>query len=253
MTPDALSFPRIPSLGRLVSFAFVLSVLAGCDDAATGPLARLVAGESAGALALGVTLPDPAAWVIPETASPEAADAVALWTTSWDLPGDEGHGVRAGNYVRLAELFVPEFGRGGISEQLDVLWEGVRRAQELPGLELPERIRQRIMDASRAHARTHEALLAERLREAMVQLLIGSDALREVGQEAVARTMVSEVDAELRRISLDETYTEQDLDRLGRLVRGGREALAEQDWVRAIRRAYYAKGYARGLLASGGA
>jgi len=240
-------------MGRLVSFAFVLSVLAGCDDTATDPLARLVAGESAGALALGVTLPDPGAWVVPEAATPEAADAVELWTTSWDLPGDEGHGVRAGNYVRLAELFVPEFGRGGISEQLDGLWEGVRRAQELPGLELPERIRQRIMDASRAHERAREALLAERLREAMVQLLIGADALREVGPEAVARTMVSEVDTELRRISLDETYTEQDLDRLGRLVRGGREALAEQDWVRAIRRAYYAKGYAKGLLASGGA
>ncbi|MEE2898709.1 MAG: hypothetical protein VX815_09615 [Gemmatimonadota bacterium] len=253
MTPDALSIPRIPSLGRLVSFTFVLSVLAGCDDAGTDPLARLVAEESAGALALGVTLPDPGAWVVPEAATPEAADAAELWTTSWDLPGDEGHAVRAGNYVRLAELFVPEFGRGGISEQLDGLWEGVRRAQELPGLELPERIRQRIMDASRAHARAREALLAERLREAMVQLLIGSDALREVGPEAVARTMVSEVDTELRRISLDETYTEQDLDRLGRLVRGGRDALAEQDWVRAIRRAYYAKGYAKGLLASGGA
>lgn len=253
MTPDALSFPRIPSLGRLVSFAFVLSVLAGCDDAATGPLARLVAGESAGALALGVTLPDPAAWVIPETASPEAADAVALWTTSWDLPGDEGDGVRADNYVSLAELFIPELGRGGISEQLEGLWEGVRRARELPALELPERIRERIADASHAHAQARDALLAERLRDAMVQLLIGSDALREVGPEAVARTMVSEVDTELRRISLDETYTEQDLDRLGRLVRGGREALAEQDWVRAIRRAYYAKGYAKGLLASGGA
>ncbi len=253
MTPDALSIPRIPSLGRLVSFTFVLSVLAGCDDAGTDPLARLVAEESAGALALGVTLPDPGAWVVPEAATPEAADAAELWTTSWDLPGDEGHAVRASNYVRLAELFVPEFGRGGISEQLDGLWEGVRRAQELPGLELPERIRQRIMDASRAHARAREALLAERLREAMVQLLIGSDALREVGPEAVARTMVSEVDTELRRISLDETYTEQDLDRLGRLVRGGRGALAAQDWVRAIRRADYAKGYAKGLLASGGA
>ena len=61
--------------------------------------------------------------------------------------------------------------------------------------------------------------------------------------------MVSEVDAGLRRISADETYSEQDLERLSRLVRGGREALSEQDWVRAIRRAYYA----RGLLASGGA
>ena len=152
-------------------------------------------------------------------------------------------------YRPLAMLFVPELGRGGIGEQLDRLSEGVRRALELPEAQLPERVRVRISEASTARVLARDALPAENLQEAMVQLLTGSDALREVGPEAVARTMVSEVDADRRRISVGDTYSEQDVERLDRLLRGGREALSEQDWVRAIRRAYYA----RGLIASGGA
>jgi len=54
--------------------------------------------------------------------------------------------------------------------------------------------------------------------------------------------MVSEVVADRRNISARDSYSEQDLERLDRLLRGGREALSDQDWVRAIRRAYYARG-----------
>ena len=229
--------------------AFVLAALAACEDATTDPLARIVAEETAGALALGVDLPDPGSWTVPDDAPPESADAVVRWLTSWDLPGDEGRGVRSLTYGPLAMLFVPELGRGGIGEQLDRLSEGVRRALELPGLQLPERIRVRISEASNAHTLARDALRAENLQDAMVQLLTGSDALREVGPEAVARTMVSEVDAARRSISVGDAYSEQDIERVDRLLRGGREALSEQDWARAIRRAYYA----RGLMRSGGA
>ena len=231
------------------SLALVLTALAGCEDATTDPLARMVAEETAGALALGVDLPHPSSWTLPDDAAPESADAVVRWLTSWDLPSDEGQGVRRLTYEPLAMLFVPQFGRGGIGEQLDRLAEGVRRALELPELQLPERVRVRIWEASNAHALARDALRAENLQDAMVQLLTGSDALREVGPEAVARTMVSEVDVDRRNISAGDTYSDQDIERLDRLLRGGREALSQQDWVRAIRRAYYA----RGLMASGGA
>ena len=229
--------------------ALALAALAGCEDATTDPLARIVAGETAGALALGVDLPHPGSWTVPDDASPESADAVVRWLTSWDLPGDEGRDVRSLTYAPLATLFVPELGRGGIGEQLDRLSEGVRRALRLPQEQLPQRIRVRISEAANAHALARDALRAENLQDAMVQLLTGSDALREVGPEAVARTMVSEVVADRRSISAGDAYSEQDLERLNRLLRGGREALSDQDWVRAIRRAYYA----RGLMAPGGA
>ena len=229
--------------------ALVLAALAGCEDATTDPLARLVAEETAGALALGVDLPQPGSWTVPVDAAPESADAVVRWMTSWDLPGDAGRGIRSLTYRPLATLFVPELGRGGIGEQLDRLSEGVRRALQLPDDQLPERIRARIWEASNAEALARDALRAENLQDAMVQLLTGSDLLREVGPEAVARTMVSEVDADSRSISVGDTYSEQDLERLDRLLRGAHDALSEQDWVRAIRRAYYA----RGLMASGGA
>ena len=49
--------------------AFVLAALAACEDATTDPLARIVAGETAGALALGVDLPHPGSWTVPDDAS----------------------------------------------------------------------------------------------------------------------------------------------------------------------------------------
>ena len=254
MSPYVPAIPCIPRPGTFVpmacvSLAIVLTALAGCEDATADPLAHIVAEETAGALALGVDLPHAGSWTVPDDAAPESADTVARWLTSWDLAADEGRRVRSLIYGPLAMLFVPQFGRGGIGEQLDRLAEGVRRALELPELQLPERIRVRIWEASNAHALARDALRAENLQDAMVQLLTGSDALREVGPEAVARTMVSEVDVDRRSISAGDTYSDQDLERLDRLLRGGREALSQQDWVRAIRRAYYA----RGMMASGGA
>ena len=155
--------------------AAVLGTLLGCEDAPTDPLARIVAGETAGALALGVDLPHPGSWTVPDDAAPESADALVRWLTSWDLPGDEGRAVRNLTYSSLATLFVPELGRGGIGEQLDRLAEGVRRALLLPEEQLPERIRVRISEAANAHALALDALRAENLRDAMVQLLAGSD------------------------------------------------------------------------------
>ena len=242
------AIPRVPRLDALLPLAFLLAALVACEEAATDPLARLVAEETAGALALGVDLPHPGSWTVPDDASSASADAVVRWSSSWDLPVEQGRAVRGLTYEALATLFVPELGRGGIGEQLDRLSEGVRRASELSEVELPERIRVRLSEASTAQVLAREALRVENLQEAMVQLLGGADALREVGPEAVARTMVSEVNAERGRISAEDAYSQQDLERMDRLLRGGREALTEQDWVRAIRRAFYA----RGLMESGG-
>ena len=243
------AIPRVPSHVALLPVAFLLVALSACEEATTDPLARLVAQETAGALALGVDLPHPGSWIVPDDASAASADAVVRWSSSWDLPGDEGRGIRSLTYEPLATLFVRELGRGGIGEQLDRLSEGVRRALELPEIQLPERIRIRLSEAANAQVLAREALRTENLQTAMVQLLKGADALREVGPEAVARTMVSEVNTERGSISLDDAYSEQDLERLDRLLQGGSEALSQQDWVRAIRRAFYA----RGLMASGGA
>ena len=62
---------HVPLLARILrpaSFAplaLVLGVLAACDDATTDPLARIVAGETAGALAPGGDLPPPGPWAVP--------------------------------------------------------------------------------------------------------------------------------------------------------------------------------------------
>ena len=234
---------------RHVPVLLVALCLTACEDEATNPFAGVVAEETAGALALGVRLPDPGGWTMPEGASTSDAAAVAEWIASWDLPGEDGREARTGSHPVLAALFVGELGRGGVAQHADRLSEGLRRAEALAEEELPEHMRSRIAEASREHASAVDALRSDDPAAALAYVLKGADALREVGPEAVARTLVSEVDAAFGRLAEDDTYSEEDLERIDRLLRGGRQALREGNWVRAIRRAYYA----RGLIAPGGA
>jgi hypothetical protein len=237
--------PRRRSTSAAAFVAAVSVVFVGCDDATTDPLARLVAEETAGALAIGVELPDPGSWDVPTDIAPEDADALARWAMSWEGPASLARETRETAYSRLAALFAARLGRGGIAEQAARLGEGVHRAAELPQDALPDRILTSITEASREHTRAVMALRMDRAEAALEYVMRGSDALREVGPEAIARTLVNEVDEGFGRISPGDAYSEQDLERLKRLVRGGQEALREQDWVLAIRRAFNARGLLR--------
>ena len=189
------------------------------------------------------------AWVAETAAGSDSApgDAVEVWATSWDVPEADGRSTRETTYAELTARFADELGRGGVAEQADLLFEGIRRARALPEVGLPDRIRSGILEAEQAHALAARALRSDDTDDALVHVLRGSDALREVGPEAVARTLVAEVETARRRVSTADAYTEQDIERIERLVQGARLAIEEGDWVRAIRRAFYANG----LLAGG--
>lgn len=214
---------------------------AGCKDAPTDPVARIVTPETAVSVALGVVLPAPDVW-LPDDPDPALADAAARWRMSWDLPEAEGRTERAALYPSLAEGLLPVIGAGRVREEEARLAEGIARARALPAEELGPRILARLTEADRAHGRALRELRGGDPQGALQWVLQGADILREVGPEAVARALVSEVRALQGRKIEEGTYSEEERVRLDRLVLGSTQALEEGDWVRAIRRAYYAKG-----------
>jgi len=236
-TRAKLAWPR---LARGCVCALLVAVTA-CDDAPTDPLVGVVAEESEAALALGVSFPEPGGWVQDGTLGPIGMQALQRWSASWSAEPEEGRAAREASYAPLAVALAGVTPPGRVADELALLSEGVRRARAIVTADLPHRLADGISAA--ASFRSAAVVAWERRDEvgAIERILRGSDALREVGPEAVARALQGEVEASYRRVSEGGPYSEKDLERLHRLVTGGREALAEGSWVLAIRRAYYAR------------
>jgi hypothetical protein len=241
-TPLTLGVPRPPAAPRLAAACVVLLVALGaCRDAPTDPMVGLVAEEAGGALAMGMRLPDPSLWS-PSGAEGEAGRALEVWRSSWQLPLPEARRLRTLAYPALVRGLVDVVPREVLTQEAADLGEGVRRALHLDVAKLPPHVAAGLLEASTQHAAASAALEQGNMEALLDALVRGGDALREVGPEAVARDLVSRVEEMFGRISPDDPYSEQGLERLRRLIQGGRQAVDEGDWVLAIRRAYYANG-----------
>ncbi len=252
-TPEPLVVPLrrkrhrcAPGAGARAAVCGLLAFLAGCKDAPTDPMVGVVAQESEAALALGVSFPGPGSWVQDGTFGPVGAQALERWTSSWFLDPAQGHAARVATYASLAVALSGTVPPERIDEELARLSEGVRRARAILTDALPPRLAEGIGAAASYQSAAMVAWDRGDVVGAIERILRGSDALREVGPEAVARALVSEVEASYRRVSDGGPYSEKDFERLQRLVTGGREALAEGSWVLAIRRAYYARALMNG-------
>lgn len=243
-TPNPLPIshgPRGPWVGTVIAACLVAGA---CKDSPTDLLPGLVAGETQPALALGVVLPDPTAWAADpgEPGDPDnSAQPLRIWRSSWDSPALRGRSEREASYDDLVALLPPERLPGVGTEALGTLRRALGRARSLPAMALPPAVRDGMARAATEADAAARAEAEGRAHDALVHVLRGSDALREVGPEAVARTLVDGVEDALRRIRPSATYSPEDTERLHRLAEGGRQALEEGDWVLAIRRAYYAR------------
>jgi hypothetical protein len=237
--------PALRAATRAGVCALLVAVVA-CDDAPTDPLVGVVAQESEAALALGVSFPEPGGWIGDGTLGPIGTQALQRWSASWSADPAEGRAAREAAYAPLAVALASVTPTGQVDDELALLSEGVRRARALVTDDLPPRLADGISAA--ASFRSAAIVAWEHGDEvgAIERILRGSDALREVGPEAVARALQGEVEASYRRVLEGGPYPDKDLERLHRLVTGGREALAEGSWVLAIRRAYYARALMRG-------
>jgi len=241
-TPDSLSISRRPSGRWLVGVVAASLSAAGCDSP-TDLLPGVVAPETQPALALGVTLPDPSGWAAnAPTPEPGPRHApLATWTSSWDLPLDEGREVREGTYAALVASLSRDRIDAVAADDLATLRQALGRARSLPTAALPSTVRSGLARAESEADAARAAGDRGDLQSSLVHVLRASDALREIGPEAVARTLVDDVEGQLRRIQPSGAYSPEDTERLRRLAEGGRQALEDGNWVLAIRRAFYAR------------
>lgn len=239
--PRLVSPCPVPARGILAFLAITL-VAAGCRDAPTDPMVGLVAEDAYAALALGVAFPDPSGWAADQELSPAGARALETWRASWDLPVDDGRALREGTYAPLARALAEGMATDLVEHELLILAEAVLRARGLAEEALPPHVVEGILLAGSQSEGARTAHLVGDAAGTLEALIRGGDALREVGPEAVARALQGEVEARLGRVSDADPYSIQDLERLTRLIRGGRQAVDEGDWGLAIRRAFYAKG-----------
>jgi hypothetical protein len=211
-------------------------------DSPTDPLNGLVAGESYGALALEVSFVDPRTWADDVTPDGDVDRALETWRDSWDLLPAHGAEVREAVYPVMVESFAPKMSKEELGSELDLLDEALGRAAGLADVSWPSHVVSGLALAGSSRDRARAAFSVGDLHLALLHLMRGGDALRTVGPEAVARSLVAEVQALHRRVSEEDPYTQEDLERLRRLEVGAGQALAAEDWALAIRRAYYARG-----------
>ena len=122
------------------------------QDALTDPVIGVVAGESEGALALGVSLPDPDRMVPEDGRSVEATRAIDAWRESWSMAPEAGHAAREAIYRPLALALAPTLERRGVEEALTRLAEGVARAHSIASEQLAPRLATQVEEASAAQA-----------------------------------------------------------------------------------------------------
>jgi hypothetical protein len=218
------------------------AVAYGCEDAPGDPLTGLVAEESHAALALDVSLVDPRTWAEGVGPDPALDRALWAWRDSWNLLPERGRQVREGLYPTLARALATEMTWGDVERELVLVEEALARATLLDEEALPDHLVVGLTGARSSRAWARAALADGDLVQALTHLMRAGDALRTVGPEAVARSLVAEAQSLLRRVSEGDPYTQEDRERLERLERGARQALESEDWVLAIRRAYYARG-----------
>lgn len=255
---------RDPQALRRLAWTLALSALAGaCGDAPHDPVALLVAPEARAALEVGSTLPslpDMLRRSMPPTAvSMDLLQGEALWREAAATADAQAAGaLRENAYALVAPALAASMDSATLAttqarlERWIVLAGGALRHADLPDLSAA-------MDAAEgdlAEARGAEA--RHDRTAAVVATLRASDRLGETTPQAVAARLTVQDEAALdglRHVAGRPSGEEarRRLERIDRLVRGAREALAAGRYELAIRRAYYARQLlgAEGALAGG--
>jgi len=242
--PD-LTHHRWGGLFLSAASALVLPLaLFGCGDLETEPSVAYLSSEPVAALRFAADLPGVPPLVARWDRSGALVSVSEAWQASWDQPGAEGQRIRheARAAVSLAlSTTIPEAAVRNLVRAVD---EAVRGASALLGVDLPTGgpLQTPLSEAAVARDEARLALDAGEMARALEAALLAADRLRETSAGSVARLLVAEAEAELRRISASSSYAEENRARALRLVEGAREALRDGDDVLALRRSWYALG-----------
>jgi hypothetical protein len=223
-------------LGMCVLFAHPLSA---CQDTDQGSITA-VASETPGAVALSSGLPTVPELVEAQGIEMEGQAEVSAWWDSWRLPDSDGALIREGLYPTLSARLFPLLTRKGVAELLIQNEESLRTAKGVGVVLENAEIELALESALRLHSMAWTALEDGDGEGALGLALHSADALRAVSSQQVASELLSRAQESLRRNDESLTYSLEELTRIRRLTNGAKEALADGDYPRAIRRAYYA-------------
>lgn len=236
MSPSAEYCRRAGSAGAL---GLLLAAAVGCGDASTDPMAVLVAAETHGALDVTEDLPSLPELIQStgsETALPEAADT---WLDSWDA-GDDGLLLRQDAYRQAVPRLATALGADGIAAALMPVRSTVQAGATLPSDGLPDFVVSGVLESGALVEEADQALSAGELGRALLFTLEAADLIRALGPEEVARDLLERADEVLGRKDVDRAYSPLELERARHLLLSGSEAMGHRDYIRAIRRAFYA-------------
>ncbi len=170
----------------------------------------------------------------------ELRNELEAWWGSWTVEEGRGAQLRARLYGRLAVKLFPRLNDRGMTELLRRNGEILRGAQQI-GMVLDQvGVEGALHEAVRLQEAATSAMETGRGYLALSLALESSDALRSVSPGEVAQGLIRRAHEALGRFSPPGPYSEEEMTRILRLTRGASEALDEEDYPRAIRRAYYA-------------
>lgn len=231
----------VPStIRRGCACLFVTLAVSACHDADADPTAVLVTEESRPALLVDVELPSLPDLVGKTGTLERLAGAIDLWIGSWDEESAGSEALREEAYVRASGPLARALGPAAVRDAHLRLGAALDAAATLPADVTSPEMAARIAEAERYRDRAAKALDEGRHADALVGTLRGSDALRAVGPEGVARTLVARAERRLTVARRSDDADRTSLERGDRLLRGARLALEDRQWSTALRRAYYA-------------
>ncbi len=252
----------LPTSRRLACLLALALLPAACADAPRDPVALLVAPEARAALEVGSTLPGLPELVRRNTVGEPTGDlarAETLWREAAGVVDrTEAAQLREASYALAAPALAAAMDSATLAgtqarlERWIALAGGALRHAEFRDLSAALEDARGYLEAARvAWTRGERA-------EAVAMTLRAADRLSETTPQAVAARLSAEDQAGLATLrQVAGTPSEESrrrIERIDRLVRGAREALAAGRYEVAIRRAYYARQLlaAERALAGGG-
>lgn len=214
--------------------------VSGCQDSPTDPTAALVAEDTRTALHLDGALPSLPDLAARERVEDRVAEAVGRWVVSWEHAPEEGAALRSGAYDAAAPTLAEAMGRSDVALAVEQVGAALEATTSLERARLPEGMADRLERARLHHRAAREALASGDEAGALHGALRASDVFREVGPHGVALALLTRAEGALAQALDGGALADEDVERTERLVRGARQALDQEDWSRAIQRAYYA-------------
>jgi hypothetical protein len=235
-----MKISSVPSRARALSvFLVVMLSAAACTDAVSDPMAALMAQETRAALDLGHVLPSLTdVWV--ESGGVLDERPVVRWEDSWELSTAEGRALRSLVYADAMPDLFSRLREGGLEKLLVEMDSTLARVDQLSAVGIPERVSRRL-DSAREMLTTAWILAEEGEGvSSLAAALQASDYLLEVTPSQVAAQLLRSAEGGVRRISSQDSYSEEILGRAERLIDVARGAMQDGDYARAISGSYYA-------------